>query len=239
MKDILKYVVGVTNLIAEHKRLKESKKIGKLQKSLKEKPELLQSLRYYDWLVNSTLTNEAFLKDCIESFKKLDSKKLIRQSRHILGENYDISKVKLDRVDESVNYLISYEKNDRNLNKYYMYLDNISEHVARNKTLLESRSKLNRLKENINSQLKNFDSDDKQLIERVISTSNENANALYEDLKREYLSLLNEKINSEENLQLKVSLYEAKDAIANSTANESNYIDKIINLVRLKTNVLK
>lgn len=234
----VKYVNALAKKMVEQLRLNESKRFKKSKALLESQSSLNKLTKMYNWLINgnsSAHLNENFILDCISSMKSIDVKEIQREAKE---HKLDISKVKItENVDFSIGYLLSNKKQD-NVLYFYQALENIKEHIQKNITSQKNKAAFQELKNEVSKSAESLNEEDKKLMTKVLNTHRKNGHELYEEVKKEYLSLLESAIVDESDLNIKVQLYEAKDKISKSVADASNYLEKIKQLVEFKTAVL-
>ena len=209
---------------------------GLLKKYFNSKTELANELKLYQFIVSERYNNETraerFVDAVIESRKKLDEKKILKEKYNLIKEikdNYSIdeflrSQISNYKVLASIYKIFEYKLNDSQnydpkdfVNTKYTLVEHLTEKNKTQKTISEST---------IESQLKKEDVEIRLLTYNMLV---ENFNKKYKNLNEKQKGLLKEYINSftnSDNLKAYV-VNEVKDLVKDFTTISKKINDKV------------
>lgn len=202
---------NIENLIST----KQGKKIIKEGYNLiKNNPVLSEQFKVYDLFekINNVEDVKAFVNESSELVKTLNKNEVIKNNEkfiHFMRENkideyVDIPE-DLEKLYESIEFIILNKKNFNNLNNFIKAEKVISEHIEKNNKNVLSESTNSQIfdafKEKVNDAQKeideNINDDERKLIE-TFTNEKKNRKHIFESHKEKTLSKINEMINASE-----------------------------------------
>ncbi len=208
------------------------------------------------YLVYSNLQNKKFddvneakeyIKENISILKSLNKKNILEGNQYFIkllkGKN--ISKEN-NSLYSDIEFLVSSNKSASNIDKIQESINNItkrmlekeeSENVTTESINLPPSVLSNLLITKFNSKYSDINESDKEIIKTVLNGKEEDKKSLFETLKRDCISTIDNKLNESSDLELKDKLLKVKDKLLNTNFDSKDINNQIIKIHNLKESI--
>ena len=245
IKDTFNNLV-IESVITKDKKGKQL--FSKYIKLIKEDKNLNDQYFIYKNLQNTKFSDELeakdFIKENIELLKSIDTKsnkyllkllegKKINQENNELYEHINFlvntkkSPSNLSKINESINYI-----------KDTMMITEGSEETSNFEMISLPPSVLTHLAKNkLNNRLSELNETEKEIVTTILNGSEENKVELFKKLKRECITIIDNKLSESIELELKDKLLKVKDKLLNMDYDVSTFESDINKVYNLKESV--
>lgn len=234
------------------------KVMRKYVKTIKENKDLKKVFSFYNFIDNLDADSDSRWTYITEGLKYLDGidkrnyKKGVKELGNIVSEGVKISNISRNIIEEcinntnnvyeSVDFLVLEKPTLKNINEQVnaknnilSFLDNktivVKESCESNKTNKELINEINEEMSEINESWM------KELIEDITlnNLSNNGDKALFENYKNDCLMIIENIVNSDNDVEDKSKMYSLKEKLGNKEYNAETFNNDIINLAELKS----
>ena len=234
------------------------KVMRKYVKTIKENKDLKKVFSFYNFIDNLDVDSDSRWTYITEGLKYLDGidkrnyKKGVKELGNIVSEGVKISNISRNIIEEcinntnnvyeSVDFLVLEKSTLKNINEQVnaknnilSFLDNktivVKESCESNKTNKELINEINEEMSEINESWM------KKLIEDIAlnNLSNNGDKVLFENYKNDCLMIIENIVNSENDVEDKSKMYSLKEKLGNKEYNAETFNNDIINLAELKS----
>lgn len=234
------------------------KVMRKYVKTIKENKDLKKVFSFYNFIDNLDVDSDSRWTYITEGLKYLDGidkrnyKKGVKELGNIVSEGVKISNISRNIIEEcinntnnvyeSVDFLVLEKPTLKNINEQVnaknnilSFLDNktivVKESCESNKTNKELINEINEEMSEINESWM------KELIEDITlnNLSNNGDKVLFENYKNDCLMIIENIVNSENDVEDKSKMYSLKEKLGNKEYNAETFNNDIINLAELKS----
>ena len=230
----------------------------KYVKTIKENKDLKKVFSFYNFIDNLDVDSDsrwAYITEglkCLDGINKRNYKKGVKELGNIVSEGVKISNISRNVIEEcinntndvyeSVDFLVLEKPTLKNINEQVIAKNNILNFLD-NKTAIVKEScdneKTNKeLINEINEELSEInESWMKELIEDITlnNLSNNGNKVLFENYKNDCLMIIENIVNSDNEIEDKSKMYSLKEKLSNKEYNAESFNNDIINLAELKS----
>ena len=230
----------------------------KYVKTIKENKDLKKVFSFYNFIDNLDVDSDsrwAYITEglkCLDGINKHNYKKGVKELGNIVSEGVKISNISRNVIEEcinntndvyeSVDFLVLEKPTLKNINEQVIAKNNILNFLD-NKTAIVKEScdneKTNKeLINEINEELSEInESWMKELIEDITlnNLSNNGNKVLFENYKNDCLMIIENIVNSDNEIEDKSKMYSLKEKLSNKEYNAESFNNDIINLAELKS----
>lgn len=195
----------------------------------------------------SEVTATEYLKENISLFNKFNKKDIIEENillQKKLGKKIE---PKTKEIHEALHNLITLEKSVETVNTLIESFEVLKKWLTTVKTLNEGNKEkpkidankfLNIVVQKYNDKYSNISEEEKKVIKAILSENPKEKETTLNNLKNETIDLLNKSIKEHNNnIEIKVKLYEAKDVVNGLHFNEKNFKEDIMRVYELKNSL--
>lgn len=196
---------------------------------------------------NDSFKSSEYIKENIGLINKFGGLEIVKENEKLINilkkYNHELFENTYPNLDlhENISTLVFTKKNSKNIDTVIESLNHIVEHVKNNEiVLVESREIFPNsilssiLVEKFNEKYESLGSDYQKIIKNVLNSNEEEKTNMFEDLKRDCLELINEKVKITEDSDSKNKLLDVKSAIIDMKYNQDSYVSDISRVIELK-----
>lgn len=191
-----------------------------------------------------------YIVECFNYFSDVNQVELNKQTIALssLLENNNIKQIgeiKNEKLYENINNLIYLKKSIKNISNKVENINSIVEHIKTKKPILKeekSSEKFNLTDSSLKFILSKFnqkysdklDESEKKIFKTIVSTKEEDKKELYENLKKDCLTLTNSFLKESIDSTTKEKLLTVKETLLEESFNKDNFIEDVIRFIDLK-----